>query len=185
MSVDLGDLVLLLGRPAAGQPAPSPPQVDKTSSVGVGRWPRRRSTAAYRLDYDRAKQTSNGVIRTNGGATSWWAFSSACTATGCAATGTKLDDASHQVAKTTGTGNAGVLHFVDGHWQGEPRQVQAQCRHARERADRATQSETVVWSLTPRTGRHAARRADPDRAEQRVRRARGDAADPGGGDPDR
>ena len=120
-----------LDRPAFG-PAPSAPPLNGT----------------YRLDYDRAKQTSNGVIRNNGGVTSWWAFSSACTATGCAATGTKLDDASHQWAKTTGTGNTGVLHFVDGHWQAEPRQVQVQCRKSTG-GPMSTQSETVVWSLTP------------------------------------
>ncbi len=124
-----------------------PPKVNKTSSSGSA-LAAPPLNGSYRLDYDRAKQTSNGVIRTNGGATSWWAFSSACTATGCAATGTKLDDTSHQMAKTTGTGNAGVLHFVDGHWQAEPRQLQAQCRTARN-GPMSTQSETVVWTLTP------------------------------------
>jgi serine/threonine-protein kinase len=103
---------------------------------------------AYRLDYDRAKQTSSGVINNNGVQTSWWAFLSACTETGCAATGTKLDNANQQAAKTTGTGNTGVLHFVDGHWQSAPRQVQTQCRQVHG-TQTATQSETVVWSLTP------------------------------------
>jgi serine/threonine protein kinase, bacterial len=102
----------------------------------------------YRLDYDRAKQTSSGVIANDGAQTSWWAFRSSCTASGCAATGTKLDNSNHQVAKTTGSGNTGVLHFVDGHWQGEPRQVQVQCRQAH-RTLASTQDETVVWSLTP------------------------------------
>jgi serine/threonine-protein kinase len=125
----------------------SPPQVNKTATSGSA-LAAPPLNGSYRLDYDRAKQTSNGVIRTNGGATSWWAFSSACTATGCAATGTKLDDASHHMAKTNGTGNAGVLHFVDGHWQSEPRQVQVQCRAARG-GPMSTQSETVVWTLTP------------------------------------
>ncbi len=125
----------------------APPKVNKTSSSGSA-LAAPPLNGSYRLDYDRAKQTSNGVIRTSGGATSWWAFSSACTATGCAATGTKLDDTSHQMAKTTGTGNAGVLHFVDGHWQAEPRQVQAQCRTTRN-GPMSTQSETVVWTLTP------------------------------------
>jgi serine/threonine protein kinase, bacterial len=125
----------------------APPRVSKTSSSGSAlAAPPLNGT--YRLDYDRAKQTSNGVIRTNGGATSWWAFSSACTATGCAATGTRLDDSSQQMAKTTGTGNASVLHFVDGHWQAEPRQVQVQCRAARG-GPMTTESETMVWTLTP------------------------------------
>jgi serine/threonine protein kinase, bacterial len=127
----------------------SPPRVSATSSAASA-----SAVAApplngtYRLNYDRAKQTSNGVIRNNGGATSWWAFSSACTTAGCAATGTKLDDSSHQSAKATGSGNTGTLHFVDGHWQGEPRQLQVQCQKARG-GPMATQSETVVWSLTP------------------------------------
>jgi serine/threonine-protein kinase len=125
----------------------SPPRVNKTSTSGSA-LAAPPLNGSYRLDYDRSKQTSNGVIRTNGGDTTWWAFSSACTASGCAATGTKLDEASHTFAKSTGTGNAGVLHYVDGHWQGEPRQLQAQCQKARG-APIVTQSETVVWSLTP------------------------------------
>jgi serine/threonine-protein kinase len=125
----------------------SPPRVSRASSSGSA-LAAPPLNGSYRLDYDRAKQTSNGVIRTNGGVTSWWAFSSACTATGCAATGSKLDDASHQTAKTSGTGNTGVLHFVDGHWQAEPRQVQMQCRTSRG-GPMSTQSETVVWTLTP------------------------------------
>ena len=146
---DVGDLILLLGRPAS-----SGLRVTTARAARRRRLPAASAIAApplngsYRLDYDRAKQTSNGVIRNNGGVTSWWAFSSACTAAGCAATATKLDDASHQTAKTTGTGNTGVLHFVDGHWQGEPRQLQVQCQKARG-APTVTQSETVVWSLTP------------------------------------
>jgi serine/threonine protein kinase, bacterial len=125
----------------------APPRVNKTSTSGSAlAAPPLNGT--YRLDYDRAKQTSNGVIRTNGGDTSWWALSSACTASGCAATGTKLDGATHSYAKSAGTGNAAVLHYVDGHWQSEPRQLQAQCRKGRE-APILTQSETVVWSLTP------------------------------------
>src|SRR5271156_454892 len=137
----------------AAQPA-QPPPVSATSSAArpagmSGPAPSAPPlNGAYRLDYDRAKQTSNGVIRNNGGVTSWWAFTSACTATGCAATGTKLDDASHQWAKTTGTGNTGVLHFVDGHWQAEPRQVQVQCRKSHG-GPISTQSAPVGWTLTP------------------------------------
>jgi serine/threonine-protein kinase len=129
-------------QPAANTAAP--PRVNKTSSALAAP----PLNGSYRLDYDRAKQSSNGVIRTNGGDTSWWAFTSACTASGCAATGTKLDEPTHQVAKTTGSGNAGVLHFVDGHWQSEPRQLQVHCRKGRE-APLVTQSESVVWSLIP------------------------------------
>ncbi len=130
--------------PPPSNPA-SPSRVNAMSSAAAAQ---PVLDGAYRLDYDRAKQTSNGVIPTNGAQTSWWAFHSACTATGCAATGTKLDEASHQEAKTTGTGNAGVLHFVDGHWQSAPREVQAQCREAHG-TQTSTQAESVVWTLTP------------------------------------
>jgi serine/threonine-protein kinase len=134
-------------QPQAGPAAPprvsAIPSASSASAIAAPPF-----NGSYRLDYDRAKQTSNGVIRNNGGVTSWWAFSSACTAAGCAATGTKLDDTSHQTPKTAGTGNTGTLHFVDGHWQGEPRQLQVECQKARG-GPTATQSETVVWSLTP------------------------------------
>ncbi len=137
-------------------PAPSPPpRFNATSAVSSAPGGISSPVAAtpvldgaYQLNYDRAKQTSNGVIGNNGGPTSWWAFQSACTATGCAATGTKLDETDHQVARTSGTGNAGVLHFVDGHWQSAPRQVQVQCRQGHGSV-MSTQMEAVVWSLTP------------------------------------
>jgi serine/threonine-protein kinase len=130
------------------QAAPgAPPTVSAMSSFGSAQ-AAPPLNGSYRLDYDRARQTSNGVIRTNGGSSSWWAFSSACTATGCAATGTKLDDANHTVAKATGSGNTGVLHFVDGHWRAEPRQIQVQCRTSRG-GPTSTQSETVVTTLAP------------------------------------
>jgi serine/threonine-protein kinase len=137
------------------QPNPvSPPRFNATSSASAvlpGSSPGAAQPVldgAYRLDYDRAKQSSNGVIPNNGAQTSWWAFNSACTSTGCAATGTKLDNVNHQGEKTTGTGNTGVLHFVDGHWQSAPRELQTQCRAA-PGTQTATQVETVVWSLTP------------------------------------
>jgi len=127
----------------------SPPRVHATTSPSsASALAAPPLNGSYRLDYDRSKQTSNGVIRNNGGDTTWWAFSSACTASGCAATGTKLDEANHQMAKTTGSANNSVLHFVDGHWQSEPRQLQAQCQKARG-APMVNQSETVVWSMTP------------------------------------
>jgi serine/threonine protein kinase, bacterial len=123
----------------------SPPRFSATSSASAAK---PVLDGSYRLDYDRAKQTSNGVIRNNGAQTSWWAFHSACTTSGCAATGTKLDNVDHQEAKATGTGNTGVLHFVDGHWQSAPREIKTQCREAHG-TQIFTQAETVVWSLTP------------------------------------
>ncbi len=78
----------------------------------------------YRRDYDDAKQTVNGAPAParNTNDTTWWAFRSSCTPTGCVATGTRIDDNNHQVAQTPAS--TMVLHFVDGHWQDEPARQQ-------------------------------------------------------------
>ena len=102
---------------------------------------------AYKLDYDQSKRTTNGVaIRHNGPGTGWWAFRSACTTNGCAATGTALDDATHQTASTTDGGQTDTLHFVGGYWQGAPQQDRLGCTQPNGQV-RATQQETVAWSL--------------------------------------
>lgn len=103
----------------------------------------------YRLDYDQTKRTTNGIsVRHAGAATSWWAFRSACTTNGCAATGTQLDDATHLVAKTTDGGQTDTLHFVGGYWQGTPAQQRVGCTQPNGQV-RATQQETIAWSLAP------------------------------------
>jgi len=106
---------------------------------------------AYRLDFDvgRARHTTADVV----GAgrehqTGWWAFRSSCTAAGCVATGTRLDDRNHQVASIAGGGETDVLRFVDGYWHGTPTQVWAGCRLPN-REGTATELEKVVWSLAP------------------------------------
>ncbi|OBK65386.1 nuclease PIN [Mycobacterium colombiense] len=103
----------------------------------------------YRLDYDQTKRTTNGIsIRHDGVPTSWWAFRSACTTNGCAATGTQLDDATHQVANTTDGGQTDTLRFVGGYWQGTPAQQRVGCTQPNGQV-RATQQETIAWSLAP------------------------------------
>jgi len=74
----------------------------------------------YRRDYDFAKQTRNGAPdpQPNTNNSSWWAYRSVCTSTGCVATGTKLDDKNHAVAQTPAV--TMTLHFVDGRWQDDP-----------------------------------------------------------------
>jgi serine/threonine protein kinase, bacterial len=66
----------------------------------------------YRLDQDGAKVTTNGAPSPVSNATFWYAFRSSCGSTGCAATGTRLDDNNHQVAFTPATTT--VMHFVGG-----------------------------------------------------------------------
>ncbi|OBG37259.1 serine/threonine-protein kinase [Mycobacterium sp. E3198] len=104
----------------------------------------------FKLTFDRTKLTGNGIpIRHDGASTAWWAFRWVCTATnGCAATGTQLDDANHQVAATTDGGQTDTLHFISGYWQGAPQQERVGCTQPNGQVT-ATQQETIAWSLAP------------------------------------
>jgi serine/threonine-protein kinase len=103
----------------------------------------------YQLTYDRSKKTTNGIpIRHDGTTANWWAFRSVCTTNGCAATGTQLDDATHQTVSTTDGGQADTLRFVAGYWQGTPVQERVGCRLPNGQVT-ATEQETVAWSLAP------------------------------------
>lgn len=103
----------------------------------------------YQLTYDRSKQSTNGIaIHSDGAGTDWWAFRSVCTTDGCAATGTQLDDATHQAASTTDGGHTDTLRYVAGYWQGAPQQERVGCTQPNGQV-RATEQETVAWSLAP------------------------------------
>ncbi|WP_287034599.1 serine/threonine-protein kinase [Mycobacterium sp.] len=129
----------LAARPAA----PAPPAALAAPSGRV-------LDGTYRLDLDRAKRTTNGTpIRHDGGTTYWWAFRSACTTSGCGATGVRLDDATHQFPDITGGGQNNTLRFVAGYWQGAPQQLRVGCRQANQAADGSTQQETVALSVAP------------------------------------
>jgi serine/threonine protein kinase, bacterial len=104
---------------------------------------------SYQLTYDRSKQTTNGIpIRHDGPATSWWAFRSVCASNGCAATGTQLDDGTHQVASTTDGGHTYALRFIGGYWQGPLEQERIGCTQPNGQV-MATQQETIAGSLAP------------------------------------
>jgi serine/threonine-protein kinase len=119
------------------------------ASVAPGRPGGPVLNGTYQLTYDQSKRTTNGVaIRQDGTDTDWWAFRSACTSNGCAATGSQLDDATHQVASTTDGGQTDTLRFVAGYWQGAPQQERVGCTQPNGQV-RATQQETVAWSLAP------------------------------------
>jgi serine/threonine protein kinase, bacterial len=127
----------------------SQPKPALTASAPAAATPARVLNGTYRLDYDRSKRTTNGTpLRHTGAASSFWAFRSACTSNGCAATGVELDDATHQVAGTTDGGQSDVLHFAAGYWQGTPAQERVGCTQQNGPV-RATQAETVAWSLAP------------------------------------
>jgi serine/threonine-protein kinase len=129
----------LASRPSA--PAPSAATDKPGGPVANG---------TFRLTFDRSKLTGNGIpIRHDGVETAWWAFHWVCTTTnGCAATGTQLDDANHQVASATDGGHTDTLHFISGYWQGAPQQERVGCTQPNGQVT-ATQQETIAWSLAP------------------------------------
>ncbi|ASW90802.1 serine/threonine-protein kinase [Mycobacterium marseillense] len=133
-------------------PSPNPALASKPSVPAASAAPTAGGPAlngTYRLDYDQAKRTTNGIgVRHGGAATDWWAFRSACTTNGCAATGTQLDETTHQLASTTDGGQADTLRYVGGYWQGAPEQLRVGCTLPNGHVP-ATQQETVAWSLAP------------------------------------
>ncbi|ETZ98427.1 putative serine/threonine-kinase pknI domain protein [Mycobacterium kansasii 824] len=71
----------------------------------------------YRVDIDWAKQTENGAPASSSDKTnssSWWAFRSFCSSTGCVASGTVLDDTNHQVAATPRAQPNSILSTANG-----------------------------------------------------------------------
>ncbi|OBK51834.1 serine/threonine-protein kinase [Mycobacterium kubicae] len=132
----------LAARP--GDPAANP-------ATPVAGPPARVLDGTYRLNYDRSKRTTNGVpVRHDGADTNWWAFHSVCTANGCAASGVQLDDTNHQVVSTADGGQTNALRFIAGYWQGTPQQARVGCKQPNGPV-RATQQETVAWSLAPQS----------------------------------
>jgi serine/threonine-protein kinase len=133
-------------------PQPNPTLASRPSAPAASVAPKPGGpvlNGTYQLTYDRTKRTTNGVpIRHDGSDTNWWTFRSACTTNGCAATGAMLDDTNHQVASTADGGETDTLRFVGGYWQGAPQQERVGCRQPNGQV-RATQQETVAWSLAP------------------------------------
>jgi serine/threonine protein kinase, bacterial len=136
-------------QPDSSQPNPALASRPSAPSAVPGRPGGPLLNGTYQLTYDRTNQTTNGIpTRRDGQATSWWAFHSVCTTNGCAAAGTQLDDATHQVASTTDGGQTYALRFVGGYWQGAPQQERLGCTQPNGQV-RATQQETVAGSLAP------------------------------------
>lgn len=133
--------------PPANPALASKPSVPTAGAAPTAGGPSLNGT--YRLDYDQTKQTTNGIGARHGGATTdWWAFRSVCTTNGCAATGARLDDATHQQAGTTDGGRSDTLRYVGGYWQGAPERLRVGCTPPDGRIP-ATQQETVARSLAP------------------------------------
>jgi serine/threonine-protein kinase len=106
-------------------------------------------SGTYQLTYEQGQPTPDRVaIRKDEPTPTGGRFRSACTTNGCAATGTQLDDANHQVASTANGGETDTLRFVAGYWQGAPQQERVGCTQPNGQI-LATQQDTVAWSLAP------------------------------------
>ncbi len=103
----------------------------------------------YRVDYNYANTTVNGVPHPEADNTVWWAFRSSCTATGCVATGALLDRANHQVAEATPS----VLQFNNGHWQDVPKHMRIPCADTGNNPQGIRDQNTITssWSWEPQS----------------------------------
>lgn len=125
--------------PATGPTSGAPPAAPAAEPVLDG---------AYRVDINRAQQTYNHTPDPQPpNVSTWWAFHSSCTSTGCVATGTMLDDGSHHIEATTDGSQAIVLHYRNGHWQSEAATVGFPCVSLD--GTQSTQTTTQVLSLQP------------------------------------
>jgi hypothetical protein len=132
----------------------APPGVTVADPAKVTASPATTSTApavagpvlngAYRLDFDRARQTRNGAPIANPvpDQTDWWAFRSLCRSSGCVATAVRLSGTNQEEASGIGR----VLRFTDGHWQLAPYIITGPCTGT---APTATDTKTVTWSWDP------------------------------------
>jgi len=102
----------------------------------------------YRLDLDRSQQTYNQTPDPQPpDVTTWWAFRSSCTPTGCLASGVLLDDDNHQTVSTTAGGHFIVWDLRDGLWQSRPETLQFQCTGLNGTA--GSENATQVMTLQP------------------------------------
>lgn len=103
---------------AATSNAPSSPQPGSGPALN----------GVYRFDEDNVNSLYDGIRiqpdENKKTITTWWAFRSACTASGCAATGTQLNDKDH-LESIGGHGN--VLRYADGRWQDVPFKALISC----------------------------------------------------------
>lgn len=132
--------------PARGIRPPAPAAVPTSSAPAVPP-PGQLLDGSYRLDVDREQQTYNGKPDPQPpNVSTWWAFRSFCTSTGCAATGIILDDKDHLVA-SQGADNPVVLDFRDGAWQSRPETAPFACLGPN--GTPGKQTTTQVLSLKP------------------------------------
>ena len=123
-----------------------PPTAPTTSAPAVPP-PGQLLDGSYRVDVDREHQTYNDNPDPQPpNVTTWWAFRSFCTSTGCAATGIILDDKDHLMA-SPGADKTIVLDFRDGAWESRPETLPFACLGPKGTPGKET--TTQVLSLQP------------------------------------
>jgi serine/threonine protein kinase, bacterial len=102
----------------------------------------------YRLELVRTQQTYNKTPDPQPpNVSTWWAFRSSCTPTGCVASGILLDDDNHQTASATAGGRFVAFDLRDDAWQSRPETVLSPCTGLNGTA--AKETTTQVLSLQP------------------------------------
>lgn len=144
---------LLIGRKnhpsvtQAGPPSTAPLAVPTTTTTAATMpAPDQMLDGTYQVDINRSQQTFNDNPDPQPpDVTTWWAFRSWCTATGCIAVGMQLDDEDHRTASNP----AGtlMLDFSQGAWQSRPETLRFPCIGPKGAAD--SETTTQVLSLQP------------------------------------
>jgi serine/threonine-protein kinase len=132
----------------AGLPPSTPAPAAAPSHAAPMPAPGQELDGAYQVDVNREQQTYNDNPDPQPpNVTTWWAFRSRCTATGCVAAGIMLDDKTHLAASAQGGDRPLVLDFGDGGWQSRPETVLFPCLGPT--GAPAKQTTTQVLSLQP------------------------------------
>ncbi|OBI42278.1 hypothetical protein A5707_06580 [Mycobacterium kyorinense] len=135
---------------ADGPSLPQAPAAIPTSSAPALPPAGRQLDGTYQVDVNRAQQTFNDRPDPQPpNVTTWWAFHSSCTPTGCVATGIQLDDQDHQSPHQSAGLRPLVFDFRDGAWQSRPETLQFPCVGPNGAADKQTM--TQVLSLEPQS----------------------------------
>jgi serine/threonine protein kinase, bacterial len=147
---------IMIGRKTANEAAPThvpspsanPSVAAPTSSVAARPVPGELLDGVYQMDINRAQQTYNQTPDPQPpNVTTWWAFRSLCTTTGCVADGIQLNDQNDLVASPSAGAHPIVLDFGEGAWKSRPETVRFACIGPHGKG--ATQTTNQVLTLQP------------------------------------
>ncbi len=134
--------------PQAAAPTTSRPPTASPSHSQSAPAPDQQLDGAYQVDVNREHQTyNNSPDPQPPNVSTWWAFRSSCTPTGCVAAGIMLDDQDHLAKSAQAGDHPLVLDFRDGVWQSRPETVRFPCLGAN--GATAVQTTKQVLSLQP------------------------------------